>query len=155
MTVHTLAELPMLVGADLGATAWRTLTQADFDTFGDLTGDRQWIHADPAAAARGPFGATIAHGYLTLALIGGLWAELFSVRDAALAVHYGLDRVRFPAPVPVRSRVRLRASVHQVVPIVGGMRLHVDQTIELEGSDRPAIVARGLYDFRAAPPSAA
>lgn len=152
MTVHTLAELPLLAGTDLGATAWRTLTQADFDAFGDLTGDQQWIHADPVAAAAGPFGTTVAHGYLTLALIGGMWAELFSVQDAAVAVHYGLDRVRFPAPVPAGSRVRLRATLRAVTPISRGQRLHVDQTVDLEGSERPAVVARGVYDFRAAPP---
>lgn len=151
MTVHTLAEIPGLVGSDLGTTAWRTLEQEDFDVFGGLTGDRQWIHNDPSAAADGPFGGTIAHGFLTLALVGGLWAELFSVRDAAAAVHYGLDRVRFPAPVPAGSRVRLRATLAQAVPIERGFRLHVDQVIELEGSERPALTVRGLYDFRAAP----
>lgn len=150
MTSYSLAELPALVGADLGVTAWRTLTQAEFDIFGDLTGDRQWIHNDPAAAASGPFGATIAHGFLTLALVGGLWAELFSVRDAAISVHYGLEHVRFPAPVPSRSRVRLHATLRQTVPLERGLRLHVDQTVELEGSERPAVVARGIYDFRAA-----
>lgn len=152
MTTYALSEVPGLVGSDLGTTSWRILGQEDFDAFGGLTGDRQWIHNDPSSAAEGPFGGTIAHGFLTLALVGGLWGELFSISDAVVAVHYGLDRVRFPAPVPAGSRVRLRATLRQAVPIEHGLRLHVDQVVELDGSERPAVTARGLYDFRAARP---
>lgn len=144
---HGLADLPLLVDTEIAVSRWRTLAQADIDVFAELTDDRQWIHVDAEAAAAGPFGATIAHGYLTLALIGGLWAEGFDVRDAAVKVNYGMDRTRFVTPVRAGERVRLRSHLAEAVPHRGGFRLHVDQTMELEGSPRPALVSRCLYDF--------
>lgn len=129
---------------------WREVRQVDVDAFADLTDDRQWIHVDRLAAADGPFGAPIAHGYLTLSLIGGWWGHLFDIPDAPLKVNYGMDRVRFVSPVAVGSRVRLRSSLRAADPIPGGYRLHVDQMVELEGSERPAVVAACLYDFRRA-----
>lgn len=143
-----LAELPSLSGAELGRTQWRTITQPDIDAFAALTRDQFWIHVDPSAAARGPFGAPIAHGFLTLALIGGFWAELFDVDDATIKVNYGLDRVRFVAPVVVGSRVRMHARLDSVAAAANGWRLTVDQTIEIDGLDRPALVARSIYEFR-------
>jgi acyl dehydratase len=143
-----LAELPALIGEELGVSRWRTVTQDDIDAFADLTGDHQWIHVDREAATAGPFGAPIAHGYLTLSLIGGFWAEAFDVADAPLKVNYGMDRMRFVSPVRAGSRVRMRSRLERLEPLADGWRLVVDQTIELEGSDRPALVARCLYDFR-------
>jgi acyl dehydratase len=145
---HALAELPALVGQELGVSDWRTITQADIDVFADLTEDHQWIHVDLDAAVHGPFGATIAHGYLTLALIGGFWTDVLDVPDAPLKVNYGMDRVRFVSPVRAGARVRMRSRLDELLPLADGWRLVVDQTLELEGSDRPALVARCLYDFR-------
>ncbi len=146
MSLH-LADLPGLVGTEVVISEWRLVSQADIDAFAVLTDDQEWIHVDPEAAAAGPFGGTIAHGYLTVALIGGLWSRGFDVVDAGVKVNYGMDRVRFISAVPAGARVRLRARLAAVVPVDRGYRLHVDQTVELEGSERPALVARCLYHF--------
>lgn len=144
---YRLHDLPALAGEQIVTSAWQTISQADIDAFGELTGDRQWIHVDPDAAAAGPFGTTIAHGYLTLSLIGGLWSTAFDVVDASTKINYGMDRVRFVTPVAVGARVRLRSRLTEVGRRRSGLRLYVDQTIELEHSDRPALVARCIYDF--------
>lgn len=146
--IHRLTDLPALVGLELGVGPWTRVRQSDLDAFAELTGDHQWIHVDPVAAAAGPFGVPIAHGYFVMSLIGGWWGELFQVADAAVAVNYGMDRVRFVSPVPVGARLRLRSTLAQVDSVPSGLRLHVDQTIEREGSEKPALVARCLYDFR-------
>jgi len=142
-------QLPDLTGADLGHSAYRTVTQEQVNLFADATDDHQWIHVDPERAKQGPFGAPIAHGFLTLSLAVPLWTELLDVRGVTAKVNYGLDRVRFPAPVAVGSRVRMRAVVAEVAAVAGGHQLAVDQTIEIEGGAKPALVARGLYRFYA------
>ncbi|MFC4855929.1 MaoC family dehydratase [Actinophytocola glycyrrhizae] len=138
-------ELLALAGADLGRTEWRTVTQEQVNTFADATGDHQWIHVDPERAASGPFGGAIAHGYLTLSLIIPLFGELLVIDGIAMSVNYGLEKVRFPSPVPVGRRIRLAGAVAAVEPVKGGVQMLLDFTVELEGSDKPACVARAVY----------
>jgi acyl dehydratase len=147
-TVHGLDELAALAGTTLGPTAWQEVTQEQVNTFADATGDHQWIHTDPARAAEGPFGGTIAHGYLTLSLIIPLWTELLDLQDIRTRVNYGLDRVRFPAPVPVGGKVRLTAHIDAVDRLTEeSAQTTVDFTVELEGGEKPAVVARALYRY--------
>jgi acyl dehydratase len=149
--VHGIDELKGLVGQDLGYSDWLEITQERVNTFADATDDHQWIHVDVARAEEGPFHAPIAHGYLTLSLVIPLFAEVLKVEGTAMGVNYGLDRVRFPNPVPVGSRVRLRGSVVSVDDIEGGAQLAVDLTIEIDGVAKPACVARGIYRHYTAP----
>ncbi|PZG21659.1 enoyl-CoA hydratase [Micromonospora craterilacus] len=142
-------QLADLGGTDLGHTPYRTVTQDQVNLFADATDDHQWIHVDPVRAKEGPFGAPIAHGFLTLSLAVPFWTELLDVKGVSTKVNYGLDKVRFPAPVAVGSRVRMRATVAEVAEVRGGYQLTVDQTIEIEGGTKPAVVARGLYRFYA------
>lgn len=148
-TTISYDRLPELTGADLGHSAYRTVTQEQVNLFADATDDHQWIHVDPPRARQGPFGAPIAHGFLTLSLAVPLWTELLDVAGVSTKVNYGLDRVRFPAPVTVGSRVRMRAVVADVAAVAGGYQIAADQTIEIEGAAKPAVVARGLYRFYA------
>jgi acyl dehydratase len=147
MTTIEYADLPTLVGRDLGFSEYRTVTQAQVNTFADATDDHQWIHVDPERAASGPFGAPIAHGFLTLSLAVAFWTELLEVDGVTTKVNYGLDKVRFPAPVTVGSRIRMSAVVAEVAQVPGGYQLAVDQTIEIDGGTKPAVVARGVYRF--------
>ena len=147
MTTIDYAELPTLVGRDLGFSEYRLVTQEQVNTFADATDDHQWIHVDPERAASGPFGAPIAHGFLTLSLAIAFWTELLEVDGVTTKVNYGLDKVRFPAPVTVGSRIRMSAVVAEVAEVPGGYQLAVDQTIEIDGSMKPAVVVRGLYRF--------
>jgi acyl dehydratase len=147
MTRIDYAELPTLVGRDLGFSEYRIVTQEQVNAFADATDDHQWIHVDPERAASGPFGAPIAHGFLTLSLAIAFWTELLEVDGVATKVNYGLDKVRFPAPVPVGSRIRMSAVVAEVAEVPGGYQLAVDQTVEIDGGTKPAVVARGLYRF--------
>jgi acyl dehydratase len=142
-------QLADLAGTDLGRTGYRTVTQQQVNLFADATDDHQWIHVDPDRAAGGPFGAPIAHGFLTLSLAVPFWTELLEVKGVSTKVNYGLDKVRFPAPVTVGSRVRMRATIAEVTEVPGGYQIAVDQTIEIEGTAKPAVVARGLYRFHA------
>jgi acyl dehydratase len=142
-------QLAGLAGADLGCTGYRTVTQEQVDLFADATDDHQWIHVDPERASGGPFGAPIAHGFLTLSLAVPFWTELLEVKGVSTKVNYGLDKVRFPAPVTVGSRVRMRAAIAEVTEVAGGYQITVDQTIEIEGVPKPAVVVRGLYRFYA------
>jgi acyl dehydratase len=144
--VHGLDELRRLTGRDLGRTDWLQVTQQRVNTFADATDDHQWIHTDPERAADGPFGGTIAHGYLTLALLIPLMTQLLDVSGVRMSLNYGLDKVRFPAPVPVGAKIRVRGQVVSVEDVKGdGVQLTVDFTVEIEGSDKPACVARGIY----------
>ncbi|TQM78817.1 acyl dehydratase [Saccharothrix saharensis] len=145
-TVNGKAELLALAGQDLGHTAWREITQDRVDTFADATDDHQWIHVDPARAASGPFGGTIAHGYLTLALIIPLFGELLAIGGVRMSVNYGLDKVRFPSPVRVGDKIRLAGRVVSVDEVEGdGVQMALDFTVEIDGSDKPACVARAVY----------
>jgi acyl dehydratase len=148
-TTITYAELPSLVGTDLGWSSWLDVTQERVNTFADATDDHQWIHVDPERAKDSPFGGAIAHGFLTLSLAVPMWTELLDVDGVGMKVNYGLDKVRFISPVPVGSRVRMNAVIAEVTEIAGGFQLTVDQTIEAEGSSKPAVAARGLYRFYA------
>jgi acyl dehydratase len=146
MTELTLAELERSAGLDLGAGPWTRLDQERIDLFADATNDHQWIHVDRERAAAGPFGGTIAHGYLTLSLLPGLMRDLLTVTDARVGVNYGIDRVRFTAPVPTGSEVRLRARLGACERRGdGGLLYHVEVEVELRGAERPALVGDVLY----------
>jgi acyl dehydratase len=137
----TLAEMQDRVGQDLGSSDWLLIEQSRIDQFAQATGDLQWIHTDPARAAAGPFGATVAHGFLTLSLVPVLSEAAFTVDDVRMGVNYGLNRVRFAAPVHVGSRVRGHFKLLSCEALAGGAQLVVQATIELEGSAKPACVA--------------
>lgn len=134
-------ELRSRVGEHVGYSEWIEVTQDQVQQFADATGDHQWIHVDPERAADGPFGGTIAHGFLTLALIPRVLPDLIDVRGFSMAVNYGLEKVRFPAPVPVGRRVRAGATIDEVKDVPGGVQITETLTFEVEGSDKPACVA--------------
>lgn len=148
MKVHGIAGVRELAGNTLGPTDWHEVTQDEVNTFATATGDHQWIHTDPVHAATGPFGGTIAHGYLTLSLIIPLWTSLLEITDIEMGVNYGLNKVRFPAPVPVGGKVRLTAHLAVVDTLdENSIQTTVDFTMELEGSDKPAVAAQALYRY--------
>ena len=136
-----LADMAALVGQDIGASNWVQIDQDRINQFAQATGDHQWIHLDPVRAAAGPFGAPIAHGFLTLSLLPMLFESAFAVDDVRMGVNYGLNRVRFVSPVRVGSRLRGRFKLLSFEPLEGGAQLTVEATIELEGSAKPACVA--------------
>lgn len=143
------AALPEYVGKELGFTDWTEVTQDRVNTFADATDDHQWIHVDPARAAEGPFGAPIAHGFLTLSLIIPLQTALFDIADVSTKVNYGLDKVRFISPVKVGDKIRLTATIAEVTEVPGGYQVVIDETIEIEGGSKPALIARSLQRFYA------
>jgi acyl dehydratase len=140
-------KLLTMAGADLGATDWMEITQDRVNLFADATDDHQWIHTDPERAKDGPFGAPIAHGFLTLSLIIPFWGELFDVEGVTTKVNYGLDKVRFTSPVKVGSKVRMVGTIAEVAEVKGGAQIKVNATIEIEGQERPAVVAEFLARF--------
>ena len=139
-----LADLQALVGQELGCSDWLQVDQARIDLFAEATGDHQWIHTEPARAAAGPFGATVAHGFLTLSLLPVLFETGFVIDDLRMGVNYGLNRVRFAAPVRAGSRLRGRFRLLAYEPLDGGAQLTVESVIELEGSAKPACVAESV-----------
>lgn len=141
------ADLLSAEGKDLGHTDWVEITQERIDRFADATGDHQWIHVDPERAKTGPFGATVAHGYLTLSLANLFLPELVEVRGCSMGVNYGCNKVRFPAPVKVGSRIRGAGKVLAVEPVKGGVQSVVQITIEIEGSDRPGCVVETISRY--------
>lgn len=147
--VATLADLEPLVGAVLGTSDWLSIDQERINTFADATGDHQWIHVDPERArAESPFGGPIAHGYLTLSLIIPMWDQVLTVDSVTTAINYGLNKVRFTNPVPADGRVRLTATLKDLEALPkGGVQLTVAGVIELDGADRPAVVAEVVYRF--------
>ncbi|GAA2572776.1 MULTISPECIES: MaoC family dehydratase [Streptomyces] len=149
ITVNGLDELKKLAGSDLGTSEWIEVTQERIDTFADATGDHQWIHVDPEKAKEGPFGAPIAHGYLTLSLFIPLFTELLDVQGVTTKVNYGLNKVRFPSPVKVGSRIRLVAKLAEVEDVPGGAQITVEGAIEIEGGSKPAAVLQSLSRFYA------
>ncbi|GHD00214.1 MaoC family dehydratase [Streptomyces violarus] len=149
ITVNGLDELKKLAGSDLGTSEWIEVTQERIDTFADATGDHQWIHVDPERAKEGPFGAPIAHGYLTLSLFIPLFTELLDVQGVTTKVNYGLNKVRFPSPVKVGSRIRLVAKLAEVEDVPGGVQITVEGAIEIEGGSKPAAVLQSLSRFYA------
>ena len=144
-----LDHLRGAVGAALGPSEWHEITQRQIDLFAEATGDHQWIHVDPQRAAAGPFGTTIAHGYLTLSLASFLVPQLIEVRGIAMAINYGANRVRFPAPVPVWSRLRARAQIQAVDDVAGGVQVTDLVTIEIDGNDKPACVVESISRYLA------
>jgi acyl dehydratase len=148
--INSLDELKAQAGADLGRTGWLEVTQERVNTFADATGDHQWIHVDPQRAAAGPFGAPIAHGYLTLSMVIPLFGELLEVRGISMGINYGLNKARFPTPVPVGARIRLAAALGAVEDAgVNAVQVVADFTIEVEGAAKPACVAQAIYRYYA------
>jgi acyl dehydratase len=143
-TYAKLSELQERVGHELGISDWLHVGQAQIDAFADATGDHQWIHVDPVRAAAGPFGTTVAHGFLTLSLLPQMVATAFEVLDTRMGVNYGLNRVRFPAPVPVGSRLRGAFRLLGFEAIDGGAQLTMQVTMEREGSTKPVCVAESV-----------
>ncbi|MGH2871356.1 MAG: MaoC family dehydratase [Solirubrobacteraceae bacterium] len=139
-----MAGLRDLAGTHVGYTEWQTMTQERVDLFADATDDHQYIHVDPQRAAQTPFGGTIAHGFLTLSLLAPIQISLVQVTDVATGINYGLDRVRFPAPLRVGARWRGGVEVTEVTEIPGGVQMKQTVTIELEGSPKPACVAESI-----------
>jgi acyl dehydratase len=140
-TFGSLAELSAAKGEHLGYSQWHEVDQERVDLFADATGDHQWIHVDPERAKHGPFGRTIAHGFLTLSLIPELASEVYRVDGVRMGVNYGLNKVRFPAPVPVGSRVRAGVEVLDVTDVEGGIQVVNRVTVEAEGGPKPCCVA--------------
>jgi acyl dehydratase len=139
-----LSDLQLLVGHDVGASEWITIEQSRIDAFAQATGDHQWIHVDPARAANGPFGATVAHGFLTLSLLPLFSETAFTIDDVRMGINYGLNRVRFAAPVRVGSRLRAHFKLLSFEPLEGGAQLTVQATFEIEGQAKPACVAESV-----------
>jgi acyl dehydratase len=137
-------EIKAAVGTHLGFSDWLEIDQARIDTFADATGDHQWIHVDPERAKDGPFGTTIAHGYLTLSITNMFLPQLVTVSTAKLGINYGANKVRFPAPVPVGSRIRVGGEVMEAEDVAGGVQVIVRLTVEVEGNDRPACVVDSI-----------
>jgi len=139
-----LDELRAAKGTHLGVSDWFTVDQEQINTFADATHDHQWIHVDTERAASGPFGKTIAHGFLTLSLLPVMVKQVFTVEGTRMGINYGLNKVRFTAPVPVGSRVRANVELVDVTDVSGGVQLTTKVTVELEGSERPALIAEWL-----------
>jgi acyl dehydratase len=143
-TFETIAELQPLVGQDIATSEWITVTQERIQLFADATNDHQWIHLDAERAKAGPFKTTIAHGFFTLSLLPEMSASAFEVRGTRMGVNYGLNKVRFPAPVPSGSRLRGHFRLLSYDPLDGGAQLTVQVTMEREGSDKPVCIAESL-----------
>ena len=139
-TFKTPSDLKSAVGQVLGTSEWLEITQERIDMFAEATGDQQWIHVDPERAKNGPFGACIAHGYLTQSLVNKFLPEIVEVQGIAMGINYGADKLRFPAPVPVGSRIRGRGELIRAEDVKGCVQAVVRVTVEIEGSDRPACV---------------
>jgi acyl dehydratase len=144
LTLTGIEDVRGYVGKELGVSEWHLVTQEAINEFADVTGDDYWIHTDPERAADTPFGGTIAHGYYTLSLAPMFSYAMFSLEGFAFGVNYGVNRVRFPAPMPVGERVRMRAKLLAVDDVPGGLQLTVEQTFEREDADKPVCVAEAL-----------
>jgi acyl dehydratase len=147
-TTTTIAELPGLKGTEVGTSKWVEVTQQQVNLFAEATGDSQWIHTDVERAKKeSPFGGPIAHGYLTLSLLIPMWSEVLVVTDAKMAVNYGLNKVRFPSPVPVGSKLRLTATLEDVEEVAGGLQVTAAAVIEAEGAAKPVCIAEPVFRF--------
>ena len=149
MRTIAVADLPTLETTVVGPGPWHEVSQQQVNQFADATGDHQWIHVDPDAAAKGPFGTTIAHGYLMLSLIPMLASQAYAVEGVRMGVNYGLNKMRLPSPVPVGSRVRLRATLAGYEAIAGGAAATIGLTFEVDGQAKPACVAEVIYRYYA------
>ncbi len=146
-TFKSIDELSAAVGEKLGTSDWVVVEQDRINTFADATGDHQWIHIDAARAAQGPFGGTIAHGMLTLSLLPTFLSQIYSVEGVRLAINYGLDRVRFPSPVPAGSRLRAHSHLAEVTPLDAAVQIKLSTTIEIEGGNKPACVVESIVRY--------
>lgn len=146
-SVETLNDLASYVGKELGTSFWVDVDQDRINAFADATDDHQWIHVDAERAKDGPFGGTIAHGYLTLSLLIPMWTDILEVGDVHTMVNYGLNKVRFPSPVPSGSKIRARATLASFETIPGGAQLAVDILVERQGGDKPACVAQLVLHY--------
>ena len=144
---HSIEELRAGVGTQLGYSDWLEITQERIDQFADATGDHQWIHVDPERARQGPFGTTIAHGYLTLSITNRWLGGMLRVPTATMGVNYGANKVRFPAPVPVGSRIRMGVEILAVDEVAGGAQVTTRNTVEVEGGAKPACVVEAISRF--------
>ena len=144
LTLNGIDDIKARIGQELGVSDWHEVTQADIDAFAEVTGDHQWIHVDPERAKQTPFGGTIAHGYFTLSLIPLLSRQVFGMEGFTFALNYGLNRVRFPAPMPVGGKVRCTVKVAEVQEIPGGAQTMMEMTLEREGGEKPVCVAETL-----------
>jgi acyl dehydratase len=142
--INGLEELKGKVGQELGVSEWMDVTQEAIDAFAEATGDHQWIHVDPERAKETPFGGTIAHGLYTLSLGPQFSYAMFEIADVAFGINYGYGKVRFPAPLPVGSKVRMRATLTKAEDVPGGVQFTVTQTFEREGGDKPVCVAEAI-----------
>ncbi|MDR6840543.1 MaoC family dehydratase [Pseudoxanthomonas sacheonensis] len=146
--IENLDALPAWIGQEVACSDWLSVDQARIQRFADATGDQQWIHTDPARAQlESPYKTTIAHGYLTLSLLPQLLESCLRIDGVGMSVNYGLDRVRFPAPLPAGQRVRARLILERLQSVAGGLQAHWDATIELEQSDKPVCVAQMLVRY--------
>lgn len=147
-TFGSVSELAALKGQAIGHSEWVTVGQPEIDLFAEATGDRQWIHIDPERAATGPFGTTIAHGFMTLALLPRLWGDMYRVDGVRMGVNYGLNKVRFPSPVAVGARIRAHSDVTDVEDLGGGVvQVTLSTTIEIDGGAKPACVAESIVRY--------
>jgi acyl dehydratase len=144
LTISGIDELKAKAGDELGVSEWQEVTQDAIDAFADATGDHQWIHVDPARAAQTPWGSTIAHGLYTLSLGPQFTFAMFTIEGFAFGLNYGYNKVRFPAPLPVNSRVRMRATLSSVEDVPGGVQLTITQTFERDGEEKPVCVAESV-----------
>jgi len=147
ITLHGLAGLSERAGQEIGASGWRTVEQDDIDTFAKLTGDEQWIHTDPERAKAGPFGATVQHGFLTLGMATGLLWDVVTVDGFGVILNYGLNKVRFPAPLRVGSRIRMHVQIAEVKALEGGAEAVYRLTYEVEGETKPCCVADLVFRY--------
>jgi acyl dehydratase len=146
-TIAQPKDLLTMIGDDLGSSPWLDVSQERIDTFADATDDHQWIHVDVERAKTGPFGGPIAHGYLTLSLLIPLWSEILVIEDLDMAVNYGLNKVRFPAPVPAGSRVQVSATLADAEEVPGGIQATVDAVMRVEGTDKPVCIAQMVHRY--------
>ena len=147
-TTTTLAELPGFVGKELGTSDWYEVSQENVNLFADATGDHQWIHVDIERAKKeSPFGGPIAHGYMTLSLLIPMLAQVLTVSDVVMGVNYGLNKVRFPAPVPVGSKVRATATLTSLEEVAGGVQGTMSVVVEREGGDKPVCIAEPVFRY--------
>ncbi|MEE9417175.1 MAG: MaoC family dehydratase [Acidimicrobiales bacterium] len=146
-TFNGSSTLLAAVGADLGTTEWLIIDQDRIDAFADATLDHQWIHVDPVAAADGPFGSTIAHGYLTMSLVNHFLPQLIDVQGVSMGINYGANKIRFPSPVHVGKRIRGTAKITEATPVKDGVQVVITVTVEIEGGDKPAAVVETVSRF--------
>jgi len=146
--IEDLNELKTLAGQEIGASDWLEITQERVNTFADATGDHQWIHVDPERSKKeSPYGGAIAHGYLTMSLAPFFLQQIMEIKKRRMAVNYGMNKVRFPAPVPVGSKVRLRVALAEIEDVKGGVQAVIKMTFEVEGQEKPCCVAEAIYRY--------